>query len=158
MRQLRLLLATLTLAFTWNAHALSISIDANLVKDANGNAMPSTGLVILVASTSDSTFNAPTPLNFVTGDDIIIGKWDLRTNTGGGFTEPANDVPGVVAAFVNTTVPINGNALKLYWYPTLNINSTTPGQNTPYGTYTDAVGIDGSASWVGQSDQSTMSL
>lgn len=154
MRRLRLLVAALTLAFTWHAHALSISIDANLLKDANGNAMPTTGLVILVASTSDSTFNAPTPLNFVSGDDVIIAKWDLSSASGGGF-----DTPGVLSAFINTTVPVSAsNPLQLYWYPTLNINSTAPGQDAPYGTYTDATGIDGSAKWFGSSPSDTITL
>lgn len=154
MRRLRLLLTALTLTLTWNAHALSISLDANLLKDANGNAMPTTGLVMLVASTNDSTFNAPTPLNFVTGDDVIIAKWDLTSANSGGF-----DTPGVLSAFINTIVPVNSsNPLKLYWYPTLNFNSTAPGQNTPYGTYTDPVGIDGSTNWFGDSPSATITL
>ncbi|MDB6057001.1 MAG: large protein [Verrucomicrobiales bacterium] len=154
MRRLRLLLTALTLAFTWNAHALSISIDANLLKDANGNAMPTTGLVMLVASTNDATFNGPTPLNFVSGDDVIIAKWDLSSANGGGF-----DTAGVLSAFVNTTVAISSTSpLRLYWYPTLNFNSTAPGQNTPYGTYTDAVGVDGSAKWFGDTPSATITL
>jgi hypothetical protein len=127
MRRLRILLTALTLALSWQAHALTVELGAELLKNASGNPMPKTGLVLLVASTTDSTFNAPTPLSFVTGDDVIIGKWDLS----------AFGVDGSLDDSVNTTVSVNGNPLRLYWYPTLNINSTAPGQNTPYGTYRD---------------------
>ncbi len=148
MRRLRTLLAatTLALAATWQANALTIELDADLLKDASGNPMPSSGLLVLVAST-DSTFNGPTPLSFVSGDDVVVGKLDLS----------AFATPGVVIDAVSTS-GIIGKPIMLYWYPTLNINSTAPGQNTPYGSYTDAVGIDGSMPWVGGSDAATITL
>lgn len=149
MRQLRLLVAALFLTVAWHAQALSISLDSSTLKDANGNPMPTTGLVVLVASTSDGTFNAPTPLNFASGDDIVIAKWDLS-----GF-----GTPGVLSAFTNTTTVVTAsNPLMLYWYPTLDINATAPGQNTPYGQYTDPVGVDGSAPWFGDSPSATITL
>jgi hypothetical protein len=150
MRRLRSLLVAATLALSWQASALTIEMDADLLKDANGAPMPVTGLVLLVASTNDATFNAPTPLSFVSGDDIILGKLDLTA-----FGEP-----GVLAADqIITSVPLSSsNPIRLYWFPTLNINSTAPGQGTPYGTYTDAVGIDGSAPWFGASGNFTISF
>src|SRR4051794_35797868 len=106
MRRIRICIAALTLAAaTWQAHALSLTVDADLMKDASGNPMATNGLVLLVASTSDSTFSGPTPLSFVSGDDIIVGKWDLRS-----WGEP-----GVLIDFTNTTTVVGSSSpMRLY--------------------------------------------
>src|SRR4051812_3285520 len=101
--RIRICIAALTLAVaTWHAHALSITIDADLLKDASGNPMSTNGLVLLVASTTDTNFAAPTPLSFVSGDDIIVGKWDLRNSDF--YTNHSN--AGVLIDFTNTTATL----------------------------------------------------
>jgi hypothetical protein len=150
---MRTLIFGLFAAASLACHAtVTISIDANLLKAANGTPMPTIGLVILVASTGDSTFTGPTASSFVSGDDIIVGKWDLS----------AFNTPGVLSDGI-AGVPLangwkEGNLLRLYWFPTLNINSTAPGANAPYGTYRDDVGIDGSFAWKTPQDGQYVSL
>jgi hypothetical protein len=63
---------------------VTINLDAELLKTSGGSAMPSSGLVILVTSTLDSSFGGPTAGSFVSGDDSIIKKWDLTAGGGGG--------------------------------------------------------------------------
>ena len=97
--------------------------------------MPTSGLAILVASTLDSSFGGPSSTTYATGDDIVVGAWDLT----GGF-----NTAGVLTKGVSTTPTGNWNAgdfLQLYWFPTLTLAqynaSTPPGNNTPYGQYRD---------------------
>ena len=65
------------------ADSVSFNIFASDLRDATGQMMPVNGLVILVASTNDAAFGAPTSTAFTTGDDIVLAKWDLN-----GFGEP----------------------------------------------------------------------
>ncbi|MDB6059648.1 MAG: hypothetical protein JWO95_3492, partial [Verrucomicrobiales bacterium] len=123
-------------------HALTIQVDADLLKDANGVAMSTNGLVVLVASTTDSTFNGPTTGAFTTGDDIVVAKFNLASS----------GAPGVlidVAASLSFTGNWNpGDPLSIYWYPTLTTNSAGPNAGTPYGMYTTTSPLDGSDAWV----------
>jgi hypothetical protein len=114
---------------------VTINLEANLLKTASGDPMPTTGLVILVANINSTSFSQPTDQQFVTGGNTIVGTWDLSEGW---------DVAGVLGAVANFGL-LNGLAagdpLQLYWFPTLTIDSTAPGAGTPYGLYTDPVGI-----------------
>jgi hypothetical protein len=127
---------------------VTIDITAAMLTDSSGNPMPVPRLVILVASTNDSHFSAPTATSFVSGDDIIVKKWDLS----------AEDTAGVL---FDTTGPLSltgnwgvGDPLAIYWFPTLTIDATEPGTAAPYGFYRDSTpngapgsGLDGSNPW-----------
>jgi hypothetical protein len=136
-----LILAVLALA-SWTAHALTIQVDADLLKDSNGAPMPTNGLVILVASTTDATFSGPSTGSFVSGDDIVVAKFNLASS----------GAPGVlidVAPSLSFTGNWNpGDPLAIYWFPTLTTNSTGPSAGTPYGMYTTTTPLDGSDAWV----------
>lgn len=117
---------------------VTINVDAELLKTstaAGGTAMPTSGLAILVASTTDNSFAGPSPTAYASGDDIVVGAWDLT----GGF-----NTAGVLSQGVSTTPSGNWNAgdqLMLYWFPTLTLAqynaSTPPGGGTSYGQYRD---------------------
>ena len=117
---------------------VTINLEAEKLKtstSAGGGAMPTSGLAILVASTLDSTFGGPSSAAYATGDDVVVGAWNLT----GGF-----NTAGVLTSTVNTTPTGNWNAgdlLQLYWFPTLTLAqynaSNPPGNNTAYGQYRD---------------------
>ena len=98
----------LTLLFTSRVFAtVTLITTGSNLKTATNSPMPVTGLVILVASTTDSVFTPPAPNAFVTGDDIIVGRWDLSA-----VNEPC-------LLLDLTTVALNGiwnagDPLKLY--------------------------------------------
>src|SRR4051812_22615518 len=119
------ILAVLTLA-SWTSHALTISLDADLLKTSGGTPMPTTGLVILVASTGDATFNPPTAGSFVSGDDVIVARFDLSSGGATGFNQPGVLID--VAKSLNFTGNWKpGDPLQMYWFPTLGTNATAPG-------------------------------
>jgi hypothetical protein len=122
---------------------VSFNIDAEVLKTAGGTAIPTSGLVILVASTLDASFGGPTDTSFVSGDDIELKRWDLSS----GF-----NLPGILSVF-SGPLQLTGNwnpgdPVQMYWFPTLTLGSIAPGPGTSYGQYRDAVGIDGSEVWT----------
>jgi hypothetical protein len=152
MKRTILLLSTLGLVVC--AHAsITINLDAERLKTSGGSSMPVDGLVILVASTADSTFNGPSPTAFVTGDDHLVGKFDLS----------AWQSPGVFTLGLKTSLSGDwaaGDSLMMYWFPTLTIGSTAPGLGTSYGQYGyygNATGTYG-PQWVTPSDGGTVGL
>lgn len=137
------------------ASAVTINIDAEGLKTSSGDPMPLSGLVILAASTLDSSFGSPTASSFFSGDDIEVRRWDLSSF-------------GMPGAFQGMTGSLNassvspdwtvGDPLQLFWFPTLNLGSLVPGEGTSFGQYRDDTGLDGSAAWFTPSDSSTISL
>jgi hypothetical protein len=148
----KLILAALALA-SWTCQAsITFYLDADLLKSSDGSPMPTNGLVLLVASTTDSTFQGPTAGSFVTGDDIVLAKFDLHSS----------GTPGVLIDLTNN-LRLAGNwsvndPLALYWYPTLTIASSSPTGGAPYGMYTTATPHDDSVPWLTPSDGSTVNL
>ena len=135
---------------------VTINLGASSLDQVNGVPMPVTGLVLLVASTTDSTFGGPTASAFVTGDDVEVARWDLS----------ADNIPGLIN---NTTIATltgafgAGDPLAIYWFPTLDISAVAPGGGTTYGFYRDpgadsSATLDGSDPWVTPADGSTVGL
>jgi hypothetical protein len=145
-----LILAVLALA-SWTTHALTISVDADLLKNADGSPMPMTGLVVLVASTTDSTFNAPSSGSFVSGDDIVLAKFDLQKATNGVLLDIVNGL--TFSGSWN-----QGDPFAIYWYPTLNINSAAPSGGIPYGFFTTISVPVGDDPWVTPGQGATINL
>lgn len=117
------------------------------------------GLLLLVASTTDSTFNLPTSNAFVSGDDIEL----FRSTISGDANANGTNDPGEFLQPITLTLSGNfgqNDPLALYWFPTLTTSSTTPGQGTNYGFYrspaanltTDA---DGSEAYFTPADGTT---
>ena len=123
---------------------VAINIDAELLKDQSGNAMPTTGLAFLAVDTQGDGFSSPSPgAFFSSADDQIIKKWDLSAfNTAGVLS----DTTGQQLLTGNWN---SGDALKLYWYPNLTVNSTSPGASgVHYGSYSGSAGVNGSGAWT----------
>lgn len=158
-RTIWVLLATLGMFHTSAFAAVTMNVSAGELRTAGGaQPMPTSGLVILVASTNGTQFGTPTAASFVSGGNIEVARWDLSAYGPGGL--------------IDTTGPINlanglasGQAVAIYWFPTLTKGAVAPGGGTPYGFYRDPVangpgtpGTDFSAAWYIPSDGFTVSL
>jgi len=129
-----------------------INLNAEILRNADGSLMPSSGLVLLAASTQNPDFAEPSDTEFLPGfDDIILGKWSLGSNDGR-FGAEFN---GVLSGSWSS-----GDHLRLYWYPTLTEAATEPGAGTPYGTYrSDIPDVEESSSgWFTPNDGATESI
>lgn len=140
------------LAGIHSAQSSTFILDADLLRTFDGLAMPTSGLVILTAAT-EGVFSGPIQGAFTSGSEIIVKKWDLSEGfaTAGVFQATATNL-------IYSGAWTSGDALRLYWYPTLTIDSSQPSYGDTYGTYTDATGIDGSAPWFTPGASDTISL
>ena len=127
---------------TLRLQAVTITLDAEVLKNADGSAMPTSGLVILVASTNGVTFGGPTTNSLISGADLELFRWDLSAFASNGV------LSGITTDLPLTGTWQSGDPLQLYWFPTLTISSTNHGGLTPYGQYRSAGGSDGSDPWV----------
>jgi len=143
------------LAATKTFATVSLNISADTLKTAGGSSlMPAGGLVILVTTTNGTTFGGPTATAFASGPgDIEIARWSLGSP--GAFSDGVDNLSlsGGIAA---------GQALALYWFPTLTVAAAAPGAGTAYGFYRDSVantgagtGADGSDPWFIPADGTT---
>ena len=121
---------------------MTITIDAEVLKNADGSPMPTSGLVILVTSTNGVSFGGPTTNSFVSGADLELYRWDLSAFASNGILN------GITADLPLTGNWQSGDPLQLYWFPTLTLSSTNHGGLAPYGQYRSDVGSDGSDPWV----------
>jgi hypothetical protein len=110
--------------------AVTFNFDANRLDDASGNPMLLNSLVVVVASPTDSIFGGPSGESFVTGDDVVLGKFTLDSGLGAGYFQ--RSVPINLNDFAGLST---GDPLQLYWYPTLTVAATQPGFNTAYGQF-----------------------
>lgn len=105
--------------------------------------MATTGIIVLVGSTTNENFAGPTDAAFVQGDDAVVAIWDIAS--GGGNT------PG---AFSGSSGSVSlggdwdaGDPLAIYWFPTLTIADSAPGAAVPYGMFQGTASVDGSDAW-----------
>ena len=127
--------------------SVSVSLDiGTLYGTSTSSIFPDGGLVQLIASPLDSNFLAPTPGNFVNGDDIVLASFGLDSATAGGISG-ANSNVNVINFSGDLGV---GDGLALRWYPTLKVDSPVVAGNR-YGQFTDS-------SWVLPSDGGSIGL
>ncbi len=141
------------LAALWPAaaSAVTINIDAEVLKAADGSPMGQSGRVILTAATS-GVFSGPSGTNFTTGDEMLLASWDLAAwATDGIFS-------GSTGALSFSGLWNQGDALRLYWYPTLDLSATGPSEGVSYGFYSDPSGLDGSTAWFTPDESDTINL
>ena len=143
------------------AQFVTINLDADQLKTAGGTAMPTTGLVMLIASTTDTSFGAPIPSAFVTGDDVILWTWSLDSGFGAGVFSDKVENLQLGSPSISTEWG-SGDRLEMLWFPDLTIGDASPGEGTSYGRYRDPAtsgsGTDGSALWVTPGEGATISL
>lgn len=126
---------------------VAINVTAGLLYRFDGSPLPKNSTVVLLADldrdgfgnlTNPNTFLAD-PQDFIVGrvgtDDIIVP---------GSLQQPFTFIgdPLLLAGLVDAP-------LALVWYDLpYSAGATSPGSNTYFGTYTDPIGIDGSAPWL----------
>ena len=155
-RLLLTLLACNALIHGASAYSVSFDLEADRLRSTAATTdFPTTGLVLLVASTTNANFGttitAGTNLGVGSfldnGDDQILGRFDLSATATPGslLVNPAVSTGGT---FANLS---GGDRLALFWFPTLTLNSTAvPSTATPYGTYQagNTAPLNNSAAWV----------
>ena len=132
---------------------ITFNIDALDLKTSGGaSLMPVSGLVLLVASTTDATFgtltagSSLTVGSFLSGDDLILYRGDLS-----GTATPGYFQAGVAFSLGANNLTVN-DPVQLYWFPTLTVSTTSLSEGDTYGAYTHATGLDGSAAWLVPND------
>jgi PEP-CTERM motif len=142
--------------------SVTLTLDGGTLGTSNGTPMADGGLLLLVASTTDSSFSsfldqsASTSVgSFLSGDDLIIGRFSV-SSVSAGFSGGYS----TVLSGLNLTGNLSSDdALQLYWFPTLTTSSTTLGFGTSYGQYRTDSALDGSSSgWFMPSDSMTVAL
>ena len=133
--------------------AITINFYAGDMTISDGTAkIPDGSLAYLVASTTDSTFTAPSPAGFVSGDDVIIAS----TTVTGGLWQDALHLDFNLDSSGNWDA---GDRLQLYWFPSLTDLSTAPSAGLSYGAYrTDSVLDSSTTGWVTPADGATIAL
>jgi hypothetical protein len=144
-----------------SSHAtVNLSLYGGVLRDGSGTALADGGLLVLVASTTDSIFSAPLPDVSISvgslfgGDDQIVGLFSISADNSG--------MTGGYGSLLNLNYSGNltaGDNLQLYWFPTLTTASTSFGSYTPYGAYrTDAIASGSDIAWVLPSDGASVAL
>jgi len=161
---LTLILALLFIASKSQA-TVTIGIQADELRDSGVTALTSTSLFLLVSSTSDANFDAiiagastaiGSSLNG--GDDRIVFRGDLQSSFANYSAAGVLDVTATGLDLSSVSGWSSNDPLALLWFPTLTTASATIDSSTPYGIYTNAAAIDGSAAWVTPSDTSSVNI
>ena len=145
----------LFLAVSSSVRGVLVNLSVDLLSDAAGTPIPEgSGLFLVVISTGDSTFGLPTPGSFVSGDDVIIARSPLSSGTG---------FPGCFFFDPSFTIGTNSisqdDPIGLFFFPTLNMSSTSPQFGTSYGFVRDTNALSGGDFWVvPQNNNATIAL
>ena len=109
--------------------------------------MAPTGILILVADANGNGFGGPSATAFVTGDDVLVGKWDIATHGG----NSSGVFSGSTGALSFAGEWGQGDPLAIYWFPTLGASATAPGSAVPYGSFSNGM-HDGTDPWTTPAD------
>jgi len=134
----------------WGNPDTTLTITAANLQDSNAVSVATNSLAVLVV---DTGMNAFQPLSIgsslvlgtaIAPGDVIIGEWAV-----GYASEQAGELVDLTAPLSYAGYGITaGDAVRLYWFPSLGVTDTVIATPTPYGLYSDPVGVDGSAAWV----------
>ena len=139
----------------------TVNMVAADLQDGSGNLAPSNSVAVLVVDTGNNGFADPQPgfalsVGAVWGaDDTVVGLWDLGDSVNCSGNDGGALCAQTIVSYMGGIAP--GQALKLYWFPSLTLSSNTLGV-TAYGRYTDPVGIDGGDAWQMPAGGSTLNL
>jgi len=144
------------------AFAVTFNLALDGVRDANGNFVPVSTLVLVVVDTAGDGFGANVLANgssavggtFGGTDDLIVWRGDFGGGDTGAFFDAVN------FSMTAAAVP-NDRAIQFVWLPTLTTSSLTLVSSASYGTYTstNATQFGSSSSWsTGGSDSAVYRL
>lgn len=137
-----------------------LELAGGYLEDASSSRITyNSGLLVLVASTLDSDFSPITTASTLSvggalssgGDDIVLYTSSI---SGDGFMNGAQDAGEFRGTFTLTLTSAitEGDALMLYWFPTLTSSSTSATAGVTYGMYRSSASLgttdaDGSQAW-----------
>ncbi|MCH6258887.1 fibronectin type III domain-containing protein [Puniceicoccaceae bacterium K14] len=126
--------------------SISVSVDLESLKAANGNALPNSGVAVLVVSPDNSDFSAPASGAIIpdSSDDQILAMWDLSDPN---VSSDAYSLLEQSIEYKSSEGWSSGDPLGLYWFPDLDISDPTPGANETYGFYRDSSGELSGDAW-----------
>jgi len=136
-------LPALALACSTQA-AISLSIDAESIRRADGSLLSGSGLAALVVSAEDDAFSLPVEGAIIPdgSDDQIVAMWDL------GVGDMPDDAYLLLAKGVEFQDGWDaGDPLGLYWFPELTSADPAPGPDSAYGFFRDVSQIQGGDAW-----------
>lgn len=139
------------------ASAVTITINAEVLKDETGTTALTSGLVVLTTATN-LVFTGPSANSFGSSGEEVVAMWEIDSISGGFGA-------GTFSVFLDiglAAVPgwDTGDPLRMYWYPSLTA-ADTPQNGDFYGMYDGGpggAGADGSAAWTTLSDSDTLDL
>ncbi|MGC3990637.1 MAG: hypothetical protein QM796_13340 [Chthoniobacteraceae bacterium] len=140
---------------------VTIELAGGYLKNSSGSLITNgSGLLLLVASTSDSTFTTPTTSSSLTvgsaissgSDDIILYKSAISGDGNNSGTDDAGEFRMLIDLTLSSTVT-EGASLILYWFPTLTTSSTSIALGTTYGSYRSSIALDESGTTDGDGSQ-----
>jgi|GEM_PF-6144456 len=140
--------------------AVTVKVKAGMLKDANGSAFPTSGLILVAVdgNTNSQGFSYPSSQGYQDGDDYIVGAFDLSaTNTPGLLIETLANIE------LGETISA-GDAICIYWFPTMTLDDytnetqTLPSPGTPFGFFAGSGTVSGSAPWVLPPDGGSITL
>jgi hypothetical protein len=153
-------LSLLLLSIAGAQATITINLGAANLYNANGSQLMQPGMLVqLIASTTDTTFNAPTSGSFTGGssDDVVLASFTV--NQGAGIVGQA-----LVIDFANFANLNLADPFMIRWFPTLS-GPTPPGGSpaagTPFGQFrTDLVEANNFSNynWTIPADGSTIDL
>jgi hypothetical protein len=140
---------------------LTFQAEDLLVGGANTSNVPAGSLVLLVADTTGAGFESLSPGNISTGaqfglsdNDLVVAQLSISAAGIGNSTHHENVLNSSAAYTLSTAANDTlgdwtaGDALAIYWIPSLNSGATSVGLNVAYGMYTDSIGLNGSQAWI----------
>jgi hypothetical protein len=145
------LLTVLAASASTTLASVSFNLDADHLKDNLGNSLKEGALVMLVASTTDTTFS---PLSagsistnsfLGTSDDLVLWR-GFVTDTGATYSYPILNAQVPAMEFANGWG--QDDRLALLWFPTLTESSTSIDVGTVYGLYTNPSSTTLSSAWI----------
>ncbi|MBD5778705.1 fibronectin type III domain-containing protein [Pelagicoccus sp. NFK12] len=128
--------------------SISFNIAAGTLRDSSGVAI-NNGLVILAADTDDDGFALPNATDFLPGaGDVEVARWNF--SEGGGLD--GEFLASKVIADYDAGGWSEGDALALFWYPTLDKTASEPGAGVKFGVFADPTNESTGDPWVMPAD------
>jgi hypothetical protein len=140
MKKLAVIVAFFAAAALHAQTVVTFNFFVGTMANAGGTPVSNGSLVQFIAS-PDTTFGAPTPGSFVSGNDVILASRSVDSSTGGQAGVVYISVSSVDLSVAGIAP---GSFLAVRWFPTLTPSSTTPGNSTPYGQW----GYANDSAWV----------
>ncbi|MGZ0656646.1 hypothetical protein ACWPKO_06635 [Coraliomargarita sp. W4R53] len=160
---LALLLCASTVVPTAYA-TISFDLQVDQLQALTGQAMPSSGVVMLLADTQSNGFGAVEAFSFTgdlstgftsngsSGDDLVLWVSDLTNNNVDGVMSAW--ASGVALGSYGSNTLSEGDALALVWFPDVSVADGLVEIGVSYGLFAEATGSLGSE-WVTPADGSS---